>query len=191
MATETWQVDSTHSEIAFKLRHLIVAEIAGFVRRWHGTIAIDPEHLTRSSVQAVLETGSIETGDLERDQHVCSKEFLNVKEFPEIRFNSRSVKQVDGDHYEIVGDLTIRHATREVTVEVEDLGRTRDDKGALRAKFRAHATVNRQHFGLHWNQDLDTGGVVLGDKVDIKIAVEAAPNERTALPNLDPRRQAG
>jgi len=159
MATETWQVDSAHSEITFKVRHLIIAEIAGFVRRWHGTIAIDPEHLTRSAVQVVLDAGSMETGDPERDEHVCSKEFLNVKVFPEIRFNSRSVRQVEGNRTEIVGDLTIRHATREVTVEVEDLGRARDDKGAMRARFRAHATVNRQHFGLHWNQDLDAGGV--------------------------------
>ena len=114
-----------------------------------------------------------------------------LEAFPEIRFKSRSVTHVDAARYEIVGDLTIRHATREVTLEVEDLGRNRDEKGVMRAKFRAHATVNRQHFGLHWNQDLDTGGVVLGDKVDIKIAVEATLKERAAQPDLDRRRQLG
>jgi len=173
MGAQTWQVDTAHSKITFKLRHLIVAEIGGEVRKWRATLGMDPAQPRKSAVEAVLQAGSIETGDPERDQHVRSAEFLNVVAFPEIRFQSREVKPVAGNRHLIVGDLTIRDVTREVSLEVEDLGRKHGDKDDTRSKFHAHTTVNRQHFGLHWNQDLDTGGVVLGDKVDIDLTVEA------------------
>ena len=176
MASEIWAVDTTCSRLTFALRHLIVAEITGQIRNWQANLRIDSVGSGHASVEATLDARSTDTGNAERDEHIRSAEFLNVAAFPEIRFRSREVKHTHGNHYLVAGDLTIRDVTREVTLEVEDLGR-RQDGGGRRASFHAHATVNRQHFGLHWNQDLDTGGVVLGDKVDINIDIEAVTPE--------------
>jgi polyisoprenoid-binding protein YceI len=185
MATEIWHVDPTHSDITFTLRHLIVTEISGHVRRWQGTLRIDPQHPTRSSVDAVLDARSIDTEEVERDEHIGSAEFLNVKAFPEIRFRSTSVTHIEANRYRVVGNLTVRDVVREVTLDMEALGRDRTEKGGQTISFRAQATINRQDFGLHWNQDLDTGGIVLGDKVDIQVAVQAVLDERAARPGVD------
>lgn len=168
-----WRVDITKSLVKFTLRHLVLSEISGHVRSWCVAIRIDREYPARSSVEAVLYAHSVDTESAERDDHIRSEEFLNAAAFPEIRFRSREVRHADGDRYSVVGDLTIRKVTREVVLDVEDLGRLRDGAGAERAKFRAHATINRQHFGLRWNQDLDTGGIVLGDKIDLALSIEA------------------
>jgi polyisoprenoid-binding protein YceI len=173
MATETWQVDSARSDITFTLRHLVVSEISGHVRRWQATLRIDPQDPAGSSMDAVLDARSIDTGEAERDEHIRSREFLNVEVFPEIRFRSRTVKHVQANRYHIVGDLTIREVTHEVGLDMVDLGRRTSEKGAQIASFSARGILNRQQFSLRWNQDLDTGGVVVGDKVDIRVAVEA------------------
>jgi polyisoprenoid-binding protein YceI len=173
MSAEVWLVDVRRSEISFTLRHLIVAQISGHVRRWQAVLRIDPESPALSSVEAVLDASSIDTGEVERDDHIRSAEFLNVARFPQILFRSQGITHVAGNRYRVGGDLTLRNTTREVTLEMEDLGRRTGDDGRAIAGFRAHAEINRQEFGLHWNQDLDTGGIVLGDKVEIRIAIEA------------------
>jgi polyisoprenoid-binding protein YceI len=187
MLSEVWLVDSRHSEITFTLRHLILAQISGHVLRWQATLQIDPDNPALSSVEAVLDARSIETDDVERDDHIRSAEFLNVEAFPQILFRSRRVTYVEADRYRVEGDLTLKNVTREVTMSMENLGRRTGENGGTIASFSAHAQINRQDFGLHWNQDLDTGGIVLGDKVDIRILVEAASGQGDAA--LVPRRQ--
>jgi polyisoprenoid-binding protein YceI len=165
--------NSATSRLGFTLRHLVLSEISGEARNWRATIVIDSEDPSRSSVEAVVDARSLDTGEPSRDEHIRSEEFLNVVAFPEIHFHSRRVIPIDTRRLMLVGDLTIRDVTCEVTLELEDGGRRRDEAGVEHATFRAHATINRQDFGLRWNQDLDTGGVVVGDKVDVTVTVEA------------------
>jgi len=182
MLAEVWLVDSRYSEITFTLRHLILAQISGHVLRWQATLRIDPDNPALSSVEAVLDARSIETDEVERDDHIRSSEFLNVEAFPQVLFHSRRVTYVEADRYRVEGELTLKNVTREVTLDMESLGRKTDEHGGTIASFSAHAQINRQDFGLHWNQDLDTGGLVLGDKVDIKILVEAASGQGVSAP---------
>jgi polyisoprenoid-binding protein YceI len=122
----------------------------------------------------VVDAGSLETGTVERDNQIRSPEFLDIRVFPEIGFRSREIRPGNGEgRFVIVGDLTIRDVTREVTVIAERQGPTPPPTGEPKLVFVAHATVDRQDFGLHWNQDLDHGGIVAGDKVDLQIRIDA------------------
>lgn len=174
MAIETWQADTTHSEITFRLRHLIVAAIDGRARLSRATIRIDPEDPGQSSIEAVIDAHSIDTGVPERDDHIRSAEFLDVAIHPEIHFKSTSVVPARYERYLVKGDLTVKNVTLPISLEVEDLGWSSTPDAPPRAKFQAHATFDRQLFRLHWNQDLDRGGVVLGDKVEVTITLEAS-----------------
>jgi polyisoprenoid-binding protein YceI len=174
MAIEFWQADPTHSEITFKLRHLILATIDGRARLERAEIRIDPEQPARSSIEAVIDAQSIDTGLPERDDHIRSAEFLDAALHREIRFKSTSVVPAGDGRFLVTGILTVRALAREVSLEVEDLGRSLPPDGPPRVKFRANATFDRQNFQLHWNQDLDRGGVVLGDKVVVTITLEAS-----------------
>ena len=173
MAIEIWQADPARSEIAFKLRHLVLATIGGVARRWEATLRIDPDEPARSAIDVAIDAASLDTGDPQRDGHIRSSEFLNVGTHPRIRFNSTAVVPEGNDRYIVRGLLTILGITREVVLEVEDLDRTAAVDGIRRAVFRAHTTFDRQTFRLRWNQDLDEGGVVVGDKVEVSIKVEA------------------
>ena len=173
MAIEIWKVDSTRSEIKFTLRHLVLAVINGRVGRWEATLRIDPDEPTRSSVEVVIDARSVDTGEPERDEHVRSIEFLNAEIYPEISFRSTAVTPQEGGRYLVKGDLTIRTVIQQVTLEVSEVERLADGRGQDRATFRGRGTFDRQTFGLHWNQDLDKGGVVLGDKVDVSVSLEA------------------
>lgn len=174
MAIESWQADPTHSEITFKLRHLILATIDGRARLKRAEIRFDLEQPARSSIEAVIDAQSIDTGVPERDDHIRSAEFLDAALHREIRFKSTSVAPAGEGRYLVTGILTVKDLAREVSLEVEDLGHGFSPGGPPRVRFRAHASFDRQRFQLHWNQDLDRGGVVLGDKVDVTIVLEAS-----------------
>lgn len=178
---QKWRADAAKSRLGFTLRHLVLSQISGEVRNWRATILIDSQDPSRSSVEAVVDAGSLDTAEPERDEHMRSEEFLNVARFPEMHFRSRLVSPLGEGRFTVVGDLTIRDVTREVKLDLEDGGRRCDAWGTEHATFRAHGTINRQDFGLRWNQDLDTGGVVVGDKVDLALTVEAvAEGQRQA-----------
>jgi polyisoprenoid-binding protein YceI len=190
MSAELWTVDMARSEITFTLRHLVLASIKGRFEAWRALVSIDPAEPERSCVEAEIEAASIDTGAVERDDHIRSAEFLNVQAFPLIRYRSRAVARAGRDRYTVIGDLTIKDRTGQVTLELEDLGPAADSSSVARTGFHALGTIDRQHFGLRWNQDLDTGGVVLGDKISIDVAVEvvrdghalAAKGETAGIP---------
>lgn len=173
MAMEIWQADPARSEIAFRLRHIVLAAIAGRARGWEATLRIDRDEPARSTIDVAIDAARLDTGDPERDGHLRSSEFLNAGAHPRIRFNSTEVIPEGNNRYLVRGLLTILGIAREVVLEVEDLDRSTNVDGARRAAFNAHTTFDRQAFGLRWNQDLDTGGVVVGDKVDVSVKLEA------------------
>jgi polyisoprenoid-binding protein YceI len=173
MALEKWEIDSSHSGIHFSVRHMVVAKVRGNFARWVGTVLAEDGDLSRAQVNVVIDASSIDTGVAERDAHLKSPDFLDVLGFPEITFTSKRVDKQGDEMLRVSGDLTIRGATREVVLDVEYAGRTKDPWGNERAGFTAKTAIERSDFGLTWNQVLEAGGVMVGDRLSIEIEVEA------------------
>jgi polyisoprenoid-binding protein YceI len=174
---ERWELDPARSVLDFSIRHLVIQEIRGRFRRWGGAVLVDRADPSRSRVDLWIDLASIETGSEERDAHVRSPEFLDVAQFPRARFVSASV-EADEERIRVRGTLHLHGTIGDVVVEVIPDAVTRDPQGVLRSAYTARATVNRQAFGLHWNQDLDVGGVVVGDRVELRAKVEMVQVER-------------
>ena len=170
--TPTWDIDPTHSGVHFSVRHMVVAKVRGRFTAFGGTIAFDESAPERSSVDVRIETASVDTGVPQRDGHLRSPDFFDVENFPAITFQSRRVEKT-AEGFRVTGELTVRDTTRQVVLPVEYAGRTRDPWGGERAGFSARLTIDRKDFGLTWNQLLETGGVAVGDKVEIELEVEA------------------
>jgi polyisoprenoid-binding protein YceI len=171
MTRDIWEIDSSHSGIHFSVRHMVIAKVRGQFARWSGRLVA--EDLTRPEVEVVIDATSIDTGVADRDTHLRSADFLDVAHHPEITFKSlRSETRGEGA-LALTGALTIRGITREVVLEVEVTGRTTDPWGHERAGFTARGAIERKDFGLTWNQLLEAGGVMVGDRVAIEIEVEA------------------
>ena len=173
MSTERWEIDSSHSGIHFSVRHLVIAKVRGQFSRWTGTIIVPDGDFGRASVEAVIDAGSIDTGVADRDTHLKSADFLDVEQFPEMKFTATRVEQAGSDRLRVPGTLTMKGVTRDVTLDVEHHGRAQDPWGNERAAFTAKTSVDRRDFGLTWNQVLETGGVMVGERIDIELDVEA------------------
>jgi polyisoprenoid-binding protein YceI len=180
MTTQTWQIDSAHSGIHFSVRHLVIAKVRGQFTRWSGTLNVPEGDFGRATVDVTIDATSIDTGVADRDAHLRSADFFDVASFPELTFRGRRVEPKGGDRFALVGDLTIRGTTREVALDVESAGQTKDPWGNVRAGFAARTAVDRKEFGLTWNQVLEAGGVMVADKVEIEIEVEAVRQEQAA-----------
>jgi polyisoprenoid-binding protein YceI len=168
----TFAIDTSHSAAAFAVRHLMVSKTKGRFTDFAGAITIADEPLD-SSVAVTIQAASITTGDEQRDGHLRSADFLDVENFPTLEFKSTSVRHLKGDKFEVVGDLTVRGVTKPVTLELEYAGTIVDPWGGQRVAFSASTKINREEFGLTWNQALETGGVLVGKDVSIDLEVEA------------------
>ncbi len=173
MTTNKWNLDAAHSGINFSIRHLVVAKVRGRFATFSGTLELDPQDLTRSRVEATIEAASIDTGVQQRDDHLRSADFFDAATYPELRFRSKQIEKVSSDRYRVTGDLTIRDVTREVALDVEYGGQAKDPWGNERVAFTAKTAIDRKDFGLSWNQALETGGVLVGERVDIELEVQA------------------
>jgi polyisoprenoid-binding protein YceI len=172
MTTSTWNIDSAHSGVTFSIRHMVVSKVRGRFTKFNGTLTIDDGDLSHSVVDATIDASSIDTSTPQRDTHLRSGDFFDVERFPEIRFRSTRVEKLSDERYRVVGDLTIRDVTREVALDVEYAGRGKDPWGNDRVAFAAKTTIDRKDFGLKWNQVLETGGVLVGDRVEIDLDVQ-------------------
>ena len=152
MAVSVWNIDPSHSAIHFSVRHMVVSKTRGRFTKWNGQIAFDPDRPEASSVQVAIEPASIDTADAQRDGHLRSADFFDVEKYPQATFKSTKVEDLGGDKYRITGDLTVHGVTRPVTFD---------------------ALFERREFGLQWNKALETGGVLVGDKVELTLEVEA------------------
>jgi polyisoprenoid-binding protein YceI len=173
MAKEKWDFDLTHSSINFWVRHLMVSKVHGRFTKWSGQLEFDEASPGGSRVEVQIDASSIDTKDAQRDGHLRSADFLDVEKHPNITFRSTGVESAGEKRYRVKGDLTIRGITRPVALDAEYAGRVKDPWGGERAGFTAKASIDRKDFGLTWNQTLDAGGVVVGDKVEIDIEIEA------------------
>lgn len=173
MANENWQVDGAHSAVSLSVRHMVISKVRGRFAKWNAKLQLDTADLSRSAVEVEIEAASIETGVADRDAHLRSPDFLDAEKHPTLRYRSRRVEAVSPEHLRVVGDLTIRDVTREVVLDVEYGGQGKDPWGNQRVGFTATASLNRKDFGLTWNQALETGGVLVADRVDVEIELQA------------------
>jgi polyisoprenoid-binding protein YceI len=173
MANENWQVDGAHSAVGFSVRHMVISKVRGKFTKWNAVVSLDSADLARSKVEVEIDAASIETGVADRDTHLRSPDFFDVAKYPTLRYASRRVEAASQDRLRVVGDLTLHGVTREVALNVEYGGQGKDPWGNQRAGFTATASVNRKDFGLTWNQALETGGVLVADRVDIEIELQA------------------
>jgi polyisoprenoid-binding protein YceI len=155
------------------VRHLVIAKVRGSFGRWSGTIQVPDGDFSKATVSVVIDSSSIDTGVADRDKHLKSADFFDVETHPELRFVGKRVQPRSGAEIDVVGDLTIKGITREVILRVEQHGQAKDPWGNVRAAFTAKTTIDRKDFGLTWNQVLETGGVMVGDRVEIEADIEA------------------
>jgi len=168
-----YQLDSQHTGAHFKVRHMMISNVKGEFSRITGSVEFDPSNPSAARVEATIESASVNTREPQRDSHLKSRDFLDVGRYPKISFLSKRIVSTGEDRYEIVGDLTIRGVTREVTLQVESLTpEIKDPDGLLRRGASATTRIERKDFGLTWNAVLESGGFVVGDEVDITIDVE-------------------
>jgi polyisoprenoid-binding protein YceI len=167
----TWQIDVAHSELSFRIRHL-VSRVRGSFNEWQGSITADPANLAGGSVQVEIRTASIDTNHERRDNHLRSDDFFDAANHPTITFRSSRV-ELTGERLRVHGNLTMRGVTRPVVLEGTYLGTTQDPNGRQRMGFEAQTTVNRMDYGVSWNRGAEAGGLVLGDEVTISIVVAA------------------
>jgi polyisoprenoid-binding protein YceI len=173
MANGSWNIDPAHSGVHFSVRHMVFSKVRGRFGAFSGTLQGDEGDLASARVTAEIDAASIDTGTPDRDNHLRSADFFDVERFPKLRFGSKRIESLGGDRYRLVGDLTIRDVTREVALEVESAGVAKDPWGNTRVAFSARASLDRREFGLVWNQVLEAGGVLVGEKVDVEIEVQA------------------
>lgn len=168
----TWKVDNAHSAADFTVRHMMVTNVRGTFSELDATINFDPEAPEASSVEAAISTASISTGVGDRDNHLRSADFFDVEKYPHITFKSTNVAVTGDNSADVTGDLTIKDVTKSVTMKVEFLGQGNSPFGDVRAGFEANLTINREDFGLTWNQALESGGVLVGKDVKITLDIQ-------------------
>jgi polyisoprenoid-binding protein YceI len=167
----TWNIDGSHSTVGFTARHLMITKVRGRFGAVEGAITISEDRLM-SSVAATVQMASIDTGDAGRDDHVRSADFFDVENFPTMSFVSTGVGG-DGAEYSLTGDLTIKGITKSVEFDVEFDGVGGDPWGGTRVGFTAEAEINRKDWGIDFNMVLDTGGVMVSDKIKVQLDIEA------------------
>jgi polyisoprenoid-binding protein YceI len=173
-AVGTWSIDVSHSLAEFSVRHMMVSTTRGQFQNVSGTLTLDESDLTKSKVEATIDVKSLSTRDEKRDGHLMSADFFDADNFPTITFTSTSVAK-KGDDYIVTGDLTIHGTTRSVDLKTEFNGFNTTPWGGRVVGFSADTEISRKDFGLEWNVALETGGVLVGDKVKIHLEVEAGP----------------
>ncbi|MFD3801763.1 YceI family protein [Kocuria palustris] len=184
--TGTWSIDPTHSRVGFSSRHAMVTKVRGAFNDVSGTAQLDAEDMSRSQVRVVLQVASVDTRSPQRDAHLRSADFFDAQQHPTIEFDSTAVDEVDENQYIVTGELTIRGVTRTISVPLELLGVDTDPFGQLRAGLEGSRRIDRKDWGVSWNTPLDSGGVLVSDKITLEFELslvkealaEAEPEQR-------------
>jgi polyisoprenoid-binding protein YceI len=170
---QTWNIDATHSAAHFAVRHMMVSTVRGDMGKITGTVNFDGKNLSAAAVDATVDATGIDTREPKRDAHLKSPDFFDVTTYPTITFKSKKVTPNADGSFKVLGDLTLRGVTKEVTLDVEALRPAiKDQGGNTRSGTTATVKINRQDYGVKWSRNLDGGGVVVGDDVTITIDVE-------------------
>ena len=167
----TWDIDPVHSEVGFTARHMMVSKVRGRFTQFSGELVTAPD-LRQSSVTATIELTSIQTGNEQRDQHIRSADFFEVDKYKTMTYRSTGLRAA-GDHYVLDGELTLKDVTKEVPLTLELNGFGPDPFGGTRAGFTATGEINRRDFGVNFSAPMETGGVVVSDKIALQLEIEA------------------
>ncbi len=176
---DVYNIDKTHSEVTFRVRHL-VSKVSGRFDDFSGVVTVVPGKPSASSVEFAIKTASINTANTSRDTHLKGADFFDAEKNPEITFKSTKIAPVDADTFNVTGIFTMHGTARELTIPVDFGGTVTDSRGTEKAGFGLTTKVNRKDYGIVWNQTLDSGGMVLGDEVEITVNIEA--NKRKPAP---------
>ena len=171
-STTKWGVDASHSQIGFRVKHMVVSTVSGMFRNYTVDVETDGDDFTTARVNVAIETATVDTGSDQRDGHLKSDDFFNAAQFPQITFVSTKVEKANNERYHLHGNLTIRDITKSILLDVEYGGVIKDPYGLTRAGFAVTGKVSRSDFGLKWNALLETGGMVVSDDVRINCEVE-------------------
>lgn len=175
MATKTktlWSIDPTHSEVQFKVKHLVISTVTGSFGSYDGQIKADGDNFENAKATFTADIDNISTNNEDRDQHLKSDDFFNAEEYPQLKFESTNFEKVGESEYKVTGDLTIRDVTREIELDVVHGGTVGDPYGNTKAGFEVTGTINRKEFGLTWDAVTEAGNVVVGDKIKLQLNVQ-------------------
>lgn len=173
MAKTKWSVDAAHSGIDFSVRHMVIAKVKGAFHTYEASIDADPEDLTSADIAFSVDTSSVDTRNADRDNHLRSADFLDVENHPKMTFQSTRIVKTGEGAYDITGDLTLHGVTRSETFAASYEGQGKDPWGNEKVGFSAQGAIKRSDYGLTWNAALETGGVLVGDEVQISLELEA------------------
>jgi polyisoprenoid-binding protein YceI len=171
--TGNYAIDPTHSRIGFVARHAMITKVRGSFNEFEGTGYFDADDVSKSHLSIKIQAASIDTRNADRDGHLRSNDFFDMETFPEITFVSTSVKSGGKDVFTVVGDLTLKGITKQIEINFDYSGTAKDPFGNERLGLEGSVVVNRKDWGLEWNAPLDTGGVLVGDKVTLEFEVSA------------------
>ncbi len=170
-AQQVWEIDGVHSEVSFRIRHL-VSQVRGSFRDFAVKVETNQANPAASRVSFTIQAASIDTGNGDRDKHLRSADFFDVEKFPTITFASTAIAPRGNNRFDVTGTLTMHGVSKEITLPVEFTGTMQDPMGNTKAGFETSTTINRKDYGIIWNRALDTGGFVLGDDVDVSISLQ-------------------
>ena len=170
-AAQEYTIDTAHSEAGFSVKHMVIATVRGIFTEFSGKVFYDENDISKSSVEGVIKTASINTANAKRDEHLRSADFFDAAAYPEILFKTKKIEKKDAG-YVATGDLTIRGVTKEIILDFEITGKITDPWGNERVGLEALGAINRQDFGVSWNKSLDNGGVVVSNEVKLLIQAE-------------------
>ncbi|MBU0476113.1 MAG: YceI family protein [Bacteroidetes bacterium] len=171
-AQTKWNFDTAHSEVGFSVTHMLISETDGFFKEYIGSVVSTSDDFQNAEIKFEAKAASIFTDNEKRDKHLVSPDFFDAEKFPTLTFNGKSFTKVDDKNYKLVGDLTIKGVTKEVTLDVKYNGTINDPWGNTRAGFKITGEVDRFPFGLTWNAALETGGLVVSKEVALNIKIE-------------------
>ncbi len=175
-----WTLDKAHSQIGFAVKHMMISTVRGQFKDFDAKLDIDDKDLTHSYLEGTVKTTSVDTQDARRDDHLRSPDFFDVAKFPTMSFNSTRIEKTGEDHYRVIGNLTIKDVTREVTFDVTEEGRGKDPWGKMHIGFSGQVAINRREFGLNWNVALEAGGWLVHEQVRIVIDLEVVESAQAA-----------
>lgn len=169
----TYTIDAGHSRVGFSVSHMTISTVRGEFGTFSGTVEYDGKNIGATKVSGTVTVGSVDTRDVKRDEHLKSADFFDSVSFPEMKFVSRSVKNITATDFDLVGDLSIRGVTKEVTFKVKVFpADVTDPWGNVKTGTTATTTINRKDFGVNWSKTLDSGGLMVGDEVAIELNLE-------------------
>jgi len=178
----SWKIDSAHSQITFSVRHMMISNVHGRFEAFTGTVDFNEADPTRSSVNVQIDAATINTREGMRDNHLRSADFFDAEKYPTITFVSKRIEKVDEAHGRIYGDLTIRTVSHEVVLDTEYAGQS-SMWGKTSAGFSASTRINRKKWGLDWNKVVETGGLLVGDDININIELELVKEPESVAEN--------